>query len=82
MHDEPPNPDELEIDMEMEDAIVEELGSYASVEAYLLAQVEDHFLREGLWLLECLDLVKLREHFEAGRFKYLARGGKIYRVEG
>ena len=80
MHDEPPDPDEIEIDIE--DATVEEVGSYPTVEAYLQAQVEDHFLRGGLWLLDCLDMARVRARFEAGgRWRYVACGGKVYRIE-
>lgn len=82
MHNEPPSPEDPEIDVEVDDPdVVEELGSYPSVDAYLQAQIEDHFLRGGLWLLDCLDMVKVRARFEGGgRWQYMARAGKVYRI--
>jgi len=58
----------------------EYLGDYSTVDEYFRSQLEDLVIPAGLWLLDCLDPVLVRERFEAGSYRYFVARGRVYRV--
>lgn len=56
------------------------LGYYPTLDEYLRAAVDPLLLPEGLWLLGCLDLDRLRGAFEAGGiYRLRAANGRVLR---
>jgi hypothetical protein len=58
----------------------EPLGEYPSLAAYFQAQLEDYLHPAGLWILDYLDMPRVRARFEAAHYHYLKVGSTIYRV--
>ena len=58
----------------------EKLGQYPSIAAYLQSQLEGYIHPAGLWILDYLDMPRVRARFETGgRFRYFIKSGAIYR---
>jgi len=56
------------------------LGHYATLDAYLRAAVDTLVLPEGQWLLDCLDLQRVRDCLEScGRYRLRVHGGRVFR---
>jgi hypothetical protein len=56
------------------------LGRYATLDAYLRAAVDTLLLPEGQWLLDCLDLLRVRECLESGgRYRLRLADGRVFR---
>jgi hypothetical protein len=65
-NDGPNRQDEFDVDMTPESGVegeteVEYLGRYDSIDAYLHSQVELLILPDGMWLLYCIDFVRVLE---------------------
>jgi hypothetical protein len=65
-HDSHINQDEFDVDMTPESGVegeteVEYLGRYDSIDAYLHSQVELLILPDGMWLLYCIDFLRVQE---------------------
>lgn len=72
-----------DLDVELEDAEAEYLGTFATVEDYFLSQIEHILQPEGLWLLECLHMPSVLLKMEAAgagcRYRYFVCEGKVFR---
>jgi hypothetical protein len=55
------------------------LGEYPSVEHYLRSVLEEFIHVDALWLLDYLDMARVLERFEGGRYRYVWLGGRVYR---
>jgi hypothetical protein len=56
------------------------LGHYATLDTYLRAAVDTLVLPEGQWLLDCLDLVRVRDCLESGGlYRLRVRAGRVFR---
>ncbi len=56
------------------------LGHYATLDAYLRATVDTLVLPEGEWLLDCLDLVQVRDCLESGGlYRLRLHSGRVFR---
>lgn len=56
------------------------IGHYPDLDAYLRTAVETLVLPEGQWLLNCLDLNRVRSNLESwGRYRLRVAGGRVLR---
>jgi hypothetical protein len=56
------------------------LGHYPTLDEYLRVAVDTLVLPEGEWLLDCLDLARVRGAFEAGGvYRLRVAGGRVLR---
>lgn len=64
-----------------EDALDTEcLGHYTSLEEYLRTAVDPLLLPEGQWVLECLDLSRVRAVLESDDlYRLRVAGGRVFR---
>jgi hypothetical protein len=58
----------------------EYLGSYTSLDEFLRIAVDTLVRPEGEWLLDCLDLVRVRSALESGgHYRLRERDGLVFR---
>lgn len=58
----------------------EYLGTYPSLDDFFRAQLEHLVYAEGLWLLDCIDLDKVREKLEGTLYRYVwDEEGRVFR---
>ena len=56
------------------------LGHYSGLHEYLRTAVDALFLPEGRWLLDCLDLDRVRDVLEhGGLYRLRVAGGRVFR---
>lgn len=56
------------------------LGSHASLELYFRSQLEDQVSAPCQWLLDCLDMKKVRARFESDGSRLVCESGEVYRL--
>ena len=70
------------MDIDVDDPpAVECLGEYPTGDDYLRSGLEEVIAAEARWILDCLDMTKVRRRFENnGRHAYRCIHGRIYRT--
>lgn len=85
-NDDGPGDDDNEFDVDMTpgdevvlEAGVDYLGAYPDLASYLRGQVEHLLVRDGLWLLECIDLERVHRALEGDAYEIWHADNCVYR---
>lgn len=61
---------------------VEFLGEgFPSLDHYFRAEIEDLIDPSIRWILDALDMSRVKQRFEGSKYRYLCESGSVYRIE-
>ena len=82
----PSDPDEVDIDVDQDGApgplpgVSERLGDFESIDDYMRAMLEPEIAPGVVWLLDCLDMGRVRARFESDGSRLCVEQGQVFRV--
>lgn len=80
----PPGPDDCDLDIDLDPdetaGGATYLGDYESIDAYLRAMLEPEIHPGIAWILDCLDMPRVRARFESDGSRLKLADGKVFNI--
>jgi len=58
---------------------LEPIGEYRDLDHYFRSALEEFIDPGARWLLDCLDMDKVRRHFDGDHYRHVIVAGRVYR---